>query len=215
MLSDIIEKKDYLIKKIESQGVDMNNLKTLLLLGSHLWGYAGEDSDIDLLAIYKNKPTNLIEPFDNVTIEIQVDLERLESKMQRSNWDNYSTIKYCSYPLFGKIPQLNFTRTNIVSWLNEKHDFHISTITELRTKQGFLTVISRVFYLNHFFSDVGSFKLHDFLFCKYLTSEDKNFLEFQLLNLFKRRDNSKEEKLRMMQIAERLQTRIIELEISK
>lgn len=212
MPSEIIEKKKYLLQKIESQGVDMDNLKTLILLGSHLWGYAGEDSDIDLLAIYKSKPTKLIEPFDNVTIEIQVDLERLKSKMQRSNWDNYSTIKYCSYPLFGALPLLNFSRANIVGWLKEKYDFHISTIAELKTKQGFLTVMSRVFYLNHFFSDVGSFKLHDFLFCKYLTSEDKNFLEMQLLNLFKRRDNSKEEKLRMIQIAEELQSKIIELE---
>ncbi len=211
MLLDILKQKEQILSQVFEQ-TDKNNIQVVLLLGSHLWGYAGEDSDIDLIIIYKHKPVQKIEPFDKVSAEIQVDLESWNAKMGRSNWDNYFQATFCSYPLFGNLPEYKFQRENIIEWFKEKYDFHFSSITEKSTKQGFLTLISRVFYLNHFYSDKGSFKLYDFWVCEYLTNEEKTFLETQLILLMNRENNSLEEKIKIKNIADKLQNKIIELE---
>lgn len=211
MLIDILARKESILSQISSQ-TDLNNIQVILLLGSHLWGYAGDSSDVDLIIIYKQRPIQKVEPFEDVTAEIQVDLENWQAKMARSNWDNYFQATFCSYPLYGELPQYEFSRGKIVEWFQEKYSFHFDSILVKSTKQGFLTLMSRVFYLNYYFSKKGAFKLQDFWYCEYLSADDKHFLELQLILLFERKDNTPEEKQQIKEIAEKLQSKIIELE---
>ncbi|MBN2015897.1 nucleotidyltransferase domain-containing protein [Candidatus Dojkabacteria bacterium] len=184
MITDIKKQKEEILEKIEAAGIPKSNLYSVLLFGSHYWGYDSENSDIDLYIILKNKQEKVSDT-GNLSLHYQTTLKELNERINSGSWASYYVIKYASYLLFGMRPVLpEFPKKKILKYLDKKKE-EIQLIENKNRKWAFLTLIKRVFFLNYFYNGVKSFKLEDFTKCKQLEKKDILFLSKQYDKIFK------------------------------
>jgi hypothetical protein len=205
MLQDIIKRREEILVGVQSNGVALENIQALLLTGSHYWGYDGEGSDVDLILVEKNWVERQPIDINEVNIKIFTHLKALERNMQESNWQKYYLLKYCSYPLYGSLPRLKFNPEKISEYLLSKRDFEVNSIHEKGIKEGFHSVMKRVFFINYYFYNIKTFKLTDYIYCDSLSEEEKLFMENMLIKLFDRVDGNDQDKMRLQDLCLRLE----------
>lgn len=211
MIKDILKQKERILSKLPEFGVELNDIQALLLTGSHYWCYDGKDSDVDLILIDKIWKNRSPIKFDEISIEILTHKEALIRNANESNWHKYYLTQYCSYPIFGYSPKLTFNDSKIVEYFRNKRPTEVDIIPDKPIKEGFHSVMKRVFFLNYKFNKLPTFKLTDFKLCNQLDEETKNFMESQYLLLFEREDNTSSDKQRLMELCLNLEKQIEDL----
>lgn len=206
-MNSIIRQKEEILKLIEDFGVELDNVQSIHLIGSHFWGYASEaESDIDLLIIDKDYVNT-----DEIAIEdmrinaIRSNIKGLRKNMIEGNFWKFLISQKNFYPLYGHPVTMEFesTREQTRNYFQSKYERDVETIINLPIKSGFHTVMKFIQYLNHT-QNIGSYKLTDFSISPDLNEKEKEILEKAYIHTFNRTDADQSLKIEIKDIAQKL-----------
>lgn len=182
MIPDILEQKEVILSKIQKAGIDIDNLHSVHLFGSHFWGYANENSDIDLYIVLKS-PKDKVPDIDNLSLHYQITTEEINQKISNGSWASFYVLNYCSELLYGeKVKTIEYPKVKIKDYLKEKSEDY-NLIDEKGLPFAFIVIMLRIFFLNYVIG-INSFKLDDFKKSNVLSVEQKTFLERKYNDLY-------------------------------
>lgn len=200
MIADIIKQKNEILEKIEKAGIPKENLYTVLLYGSHLWGYEREDSDIDLYIIVKNIQKK-VKDIDNISLHYQITPKQVNNRIKTGSWASYFCIKHASYLIYGKRPEVvNYPKNKILEYIKKNKGKEIDVLHKHSRSWAFQTLMKRLFFVNYYFNDLKTFKLTDFQKCNQLSSNEIQFLDEQYVKIFSHEEDNKRDIYKIKEI---------------
>ncbi len=211
MIPEILEQKEVILSKIQKAGIDIDNIHSVHLFGSHFWGYANENSDIDLYIVLKS-PKDKVPDIDNLSLHYQITTEEINQKISNGSWASFYVLNYCSELLYGeKVKTIEYPKEKINDYLKEKSEDY-NLIDEKGLPFAFIVIMLRVFFLN-FVNGIKSFELTDFRKCNGLSFDQKSFLERKYQDLYGDRSFNDHDKSEFKKIFKELDLRIFNLQL--
>jgi len=210
MMDNPIIDKEEILKELKNIGIKQDNLVSVYLFGSNYWGYANENSDIDLYVIVKKDVGVKQLDLDRISFRYISTLEETTEAILKGSWARYYVLKYASELLIGeRITLPSFPKEKVKEYLNAKKE-DVERITESPLKWGYLTLIAHIFLLNFFFYKSTNFSLDSYKECKLLDKDEREFISELKERLFKHKGVSKKDKYEIVRIIEKLDKYIIE-----
>lgn len=214
MIADIIKQRNTILEKIEKAGIPRSNLSSVLLYGSHYWGYDRPDSDIDLYLVLKKKQEKA-EDFENISLLYQITYEELVERVKQGGWSSFFCSRYASYLLYGQRPKVpDYPKERIIEYLNKKRGPEVEKISGYPRRKAFQIVMWRIYFLNYYFNNIATFKLNDFQYCRQLSDSEIAILEEQYVKVFEHAPEDKSDNKRPKALTLKLE-KIIEDKIEK
>lgn len=209
MNGPVIDKKE-ILKELGKIGITKNNLVSVYLFGSNYWGYANEESDIDLYVIIKKDIGIKQLDLDKISFRYICTLEETEEAILKGSWARFYVLKFASRLLIGeKVSLPDYPKEKALAYIDGKRE-DVEKILKAPLKWGYITLMIRVFLINYLFLDIKSFNLKSYEECKVLNEEDKRFISTLYENLFKHKDVGIEEKKMVIKLIEKLEKYIRE-----
>lgn len=212
MIADIIKQRETILASIAKAGIPQPNLYSVLLYGSHYWGYDRPDSDIDLYIVVK-KGQERLKDIENISLHYQITPQQVNEKVRNGSWATYFCCKYASYLLYGKRVEVpDYPKEKILDFLKKHKEDEIDMLLKASRHWCFQALMKRLFFVNYFFNNVKTFKLTDFQLCKQLSQEEIKFLEEQYVKIFQQApediQDNKELKALTLKVEDMIKTKI-------
>jgi predicted nucleotidyltransferase len=201
--------KEKIIDELKKIGINDDNLIAVYLFGSNYWGYANENSDIDLYVITKKDIGIKQLDLEKISFRYISTLKETKEAISNGSWARYYVLKYASELLIGeRIVLPKFPRDKVKEYINGKKE-DIEKIPESSLKWGYLTLSAHIFLLNYFFYNSSNFSLDSYKESRLLNKEEKFFISELKKELFNHKDVSISKKKKIVKILEKIDKYIL------
>ena len=205
----IIDKKE-ILRELQNIGITEDNLISVYLFGSNYWGYANEESDIDLYVITKKDIGIKQLDLEKISFRYISTVEETTEAVLKGSWARYYVLKYASQLLIGeKITLPRFPKEKVEEYLNAKKE-DVEKITKSPLKWGYLTLLAHIFLLNYFFYHNTDFSLESYKECKLLNKREQEFISKLKESLFDHEDVSLDQKREIVNVVEKIDKYILD-----
>lgn len=209
MMANPIIDKEEILKELKNIGITQDNLVSVYLFGSKYWGYANEESDIDLYVITKKDIGIKQLDLEKISFRYISTLEETTEAVIKGSWARFYVLKYASKLLIGKEVSLpDYPKEKAVEYLNAKKE-DIEKIPIAPLKWGYLTLMAHIFLINYFFYKSINFSLDSYKECRLLNNEEQEFISKLKKSLFNHKDVSLVQKEKIVRIIEKIDKYII------
>lgn len=204
-----IDRKE-ILKELKNIGITEDKLLSVYLFGSNYWGYANEDSDIDLYVVVKKDIGLKQLDLERISFRYISTLEETKEAILNGSWARYYVLKYASKLLIGERVSLpSFPKDKVKEYITAKKE-DVIKIQDSPLKWGYLTLIAHIFLLNYFFYNSRNFSLDSYLESQLLKDGEKEVISELKRALFEHREVSLIQKKEIVRIIENIDKYILE-----
>ncbi|MGI5897837.1 MAG: nucleotidyltransferase domain-containing protein [Candidatus Dojkabacteria bacterium] len=199
-----VNKKE-ILRELGKIGITEDNVLSVYLFGSNYWGYANEQSDIDLYVIVKEDVGFKQLDLGKISFRYICTLEETKEAILKGSWARFYVLKFASRLLIGKKVVLpNYPKEKALAYIDGKRE-DVEKVVESPLKWGYMTLMVRIFLINYLFLDINSFDLKAYEKCNLLSEKEKEFIDMLYDNLFNHKDVDIQEKRKIVKIIDKLE----------